>query len=300
MNFKILQNLVIYVLTVFFYFALVTSLSANSSSYYDKDGVTIFPVENKHIVLKKEIIKIEHFSGGTGKWAASCEFIFYNKDSEEELVTMGYPDWVNGRFDITENYIDKKTAKAFWKVFDTLPKNRKDVLAELFRFGYGYSEVYAIGYKKGILPYIPKAWNLHDLNVKISGKNIDTQHRPIGTDININKRYPEKFSMGSMPPAGAYIWKVRFKPHETKVVKVTFSFSGLTDIGYQEVSYILKTGALWADRIGEADIFWDIGRRKIEQEDIFPSGYKLDNNVIHWHFENFDPDYDISIFMPVE
>ncbi len=91
---------------------------------------------------------------------------------------------------------------------------------------------------------------------------------------------------------------MKFKPKETKIVNVTFSFGGLNDIGgYQEVSYILKTGALWADEIGEADIYWNYKDREVDVNRIFPSKFKIDNKVIHWHFENFEPNDDISIFV---
>ncbi len=77
---------------------------ANSSSYYEGDGSTILPIENKSIVLKKEIVRIKPDPEGRPKiarkgaktrWLAACELIFYNKSDAEEWVLMGSPDWLN-------------------------------------------------------------------------------------------------------------------------------------------------------------------------------------------------------------
>jgi hypothetical protein len=259
---------------------LSSSVLADSSSYYDKDGATVFPIENKSIVMKEEIVKIEPTTSDYRTWRAICEFNFFNKSTLEESVTMGYPDWLNRRFELEKN-------KAFWNYFNTLPaefKKRYDAKqGGMFAVGYGYDEVYIKGYKEGKLPYISNAWNLHDLKVIIDGEKPKTTHKAI-----IDKR--------SLPGDGAYIWKVIFKPHETKTVRVSFSFRGFTDEGdYQKVSYVLRTGALWADNIGVADIYWNIKGRDIDLKQVIPHGYKIENNIIHWHFEDFEPKEDIFI-----
>jgi hypothetical protein len=257
--------------------AFSTCVFANSSSYYDKDGATVFPIENKSIVMQKELVRIEPAIGDDRTWRAVCEFIFYNKSDSEESVTMGYPDWLNASFNPEED-------KAFWNYFDTLPpKEKKKYKENIFVVGYGYDEVYIRGYKEGEIPYVRKAWNLHDLKVTFDGAMPRTTHKAI-----VEKK--------SLPGDGAYIWKVIFKPHETKTITVSFSFSGDNEVeGYQRATYIMRTGALWADKISVADIYWNVAGRKINLRQVVPHGYKIENNIIHWHFEDFKPKGDIVI-----
>lgn len=277
--------------------ALSTSSYGNSSSYYDKDGVTVFPFENNNIVMQKEVIKITGDKKLKKKWQAICDYTFVNKTETEQVVTMGYPDWIDETLDV--HNLDPKISTKFWKYFETYPKKeQQDYEEQAFVVGRGYSEIYHKGYRKGKLPYTAKAWNLQDLKVSVDAVKISTQHKPIDIEIKIPKKYENEFSASALEPAGAYIWKLNFKPQESKTVRVSFSFEGLNDAaGYQEVSYILKTGALWADVIGEADIYWDISGRKVNMKRVTPAGYKLKEKVLHWHFENFKPDKDISIFV---
>lgn len=109
---------------------------------------------------------------------------------------------------------------------------------------------------------------------------------------------PKRGCRRNNPFEAAYIWKLPFNPRETRTIKVTFSFESLTDAGgYQESTYLLRTGALWADKIGEADIYWDIRGRKIDLKKVFPKGFEYKDNVLHWKFKDFEPSEDISIYM---
>lgn len=248
---------------------------ANSSSYYDKDGATVYPLETSSIVMKKEVVKIKPSKGG---WSATCVFTFENKSDSNEFVTMGYPDWLKANF-------DARGIESFWKYFNTLPaKTRKAYEEQSFVVGYGYDQVYVKGYREGKLPYISEAWNLHDLAVTIDGKKVKTKHKAV-------------IDAKSLPGDGAFIWNVTFTPHETKQVKVSFSFSGFNEMGgYQKAIYILQTGALWADKIGMADIYWDINGQDVNLKQIVPQDYKMEGNTIHWHFEEFEPVEDIVIY----
>lgn len=255
--------------------AFNSTVFANSSSYYDKDGASVFPLETNNIVMQKEVVRIKPTKDG---WRATCEFTFYNKTEAIEPVTMGYPDWLNENFDASG-------IKAFWKYFKTLPAEKRKAYGEPpFATGYGYDQVYFKGYKEGKLPYIAKAWNLHDLAVALDGEKVNIKHKAV-----VERK--------DLPGDGAYIWKVSFAPHETKLVKVTFSFNGLNDIdGYQKAIYILQTGALWADKIGMADIYWDIKDQDVKIKQIVPQDFKVEGSIIHWHFENFKPTEDIVVY----
>lgn len=266
---------------------------ANSSSYYDGDGTTIFPIANNFIAMKSEVVRIKPDTKNNGRWLADCEFNFHNKSDLEHLVTMGYPDWL-------DNYFDQRSLKEkdMYKYLDF--KNSDDKNYKILDDDpiWGQSKVYLKGYRKGLLPYFKVAWKVHDLKVQIDGKSVKYSHKPIDSKIKVTKRFTKEFANGADDPAGAFIWKVQFKPNELKTVKVSFSFSGLNEAdGIQEVSYIMKTGALWADVIESADIYWSLKGQKIKTKDIYPKGYSIEDNIIHWHFDNYKPDKDISIFL---
>ena len=253
------------------------SVYADSSSYFDIDASTVFPIENNSIKLIKEIIRIDPIPDSEARWKAVCEFYFYNLTNSPQLVTMGYPDWLNTRY---------QPSKEFWEYFNSLPeeiKNKYKYEDYYFVTGYGYDSVYIMGYREGKLKYEPDAWNLADLEVTVNGLKVKTIHKAIS-----DKK--------GLPGDGAYIWKVKFLPHETKKVVVKFTFTGLTDVGmFVRAKYILKTGALWAENIGVADIYWNIKGRSINKKMIVPSNFSIKDEIIHWHFENFEPEYDIVI-----
>ena len=282
---------------------LISNAFANSSSYYDSDGATVFPIENKNIVIKKEIVKISPKPETNTKWLAKCEFTFYNKSDSEELVTMGYPDWLNNNFwrdYIFTDSLNKKKEATISKYIDSDKEAKKLLYPNNDNYfdDWGYAKAYLKGYKEGKLPYVKEAWLIDDLKIIVDEKEVKTTHKSIEIKIKVEKKFEKEFAIKPSEPLGAFVWKVNFKPKETKTVKVTFSFAGLTDYGgYQEVSYLLRTGALWADKIGEADIYWDLKGRGQPDDDIHPKNYRIENNVIHWHFEDFEPNEDISILV---
>ena len=264
---------------------------ANNSSNYDKDGATVIPIESKSIRMEKETVMIKADHDEDGKWLADCEFVFVNTSDLEEPVTMGYPDWLNSSYDPKKN-------KQFWDYFNSLPeKTRKYYEDGDSRVGHGYGDVYFEGYKKGILHYLNTAWNLRDLEVFVNGKRIKTVHKPIEIKLKVPAADRKKFSQVPYPPVGAHIWTLRFKPNEKMTVRITFSFSGLSDIaGYQQVAYLLQTGALWADTIGTADIFWNTAGRRTSIAPGSPPLQSTENDVMHWHFENYKPTEDIVLY----
>ena len=270
---------------------------SDSSSYYEADGATVYPVKNKNIVLQNEVVKIKAYSRDPqdsieGKtWAADCDFIFYNKTDSTQSVTMGYPDWVNDYFD--PDHAEGATLTAYQKYLNSRKRNQ----SILERNVHGEGIIYRQGYLKGKIPYDKSAWIVQGLKVLVEGLPVHPTHRPSNVDIDTHKRFSKEFVFDAKEPEGAFIWPCTFKPRETKTVKVKFIFSGLCDIDYQEVSYLLKSGALWADSIGAADIFWDLDGRKYAVMKIHPSNYVLKDHVIHWHFENFKPTENISLFL---
>ncbi len=341
------KKIVIFFTVAILLFAAVASF-ADTDEYYEGDGVTVFPLQSTDIVMKKEVVRIRP------EWRADCEFVFYNKSDKTENILMGYPDWLNDGFTVivTDNplfYTDPNTGSTsvseyrtlynkltagqkkssldpaqyglYASFFNSLPQKKQDKFREMTVTGHGLEYIYFAGYQQGKLPYWPQAWNLHDLSVIIDGKKYQTEHRPLGIKIKVKRN-------GDIvpPPQGAYVWRASFKPHETKMVRVRFSFEGDRSPGYEDLSYILKTGALWADKIGVADIYWDLNVHSHDSDGdnlvkvssprvhaidglaikwgseyymylnkVSPAGYVIKNNVIHWHFENLKPTEDINV-----
>jgi hypothetical protein len=278
-----------------FIFPFATRVLANSSSYYTADGFTIYPIQNMHIVLQREVVKIEPHPSSTHKlkWFASCHFTFYNKRDGNELVTMGYPDWLQTRFapDCEMNEFGGK-----YNEFLKSDKANAQILEKNPIFGHAL--VYLRGYRLGKLPYYSRAWRVSDLEVLVDSQQVRTRHKPIGLKIKAAKAFRDSFAVGPEEPKGAFIWKLPFKAYETKTVRVTFSFSGLCDIeNQQEVTYLLRTGALWADSIEAADIYWDLKGRRANEKSIHPKTYTREGDVLHWHFENFEPREDIGLYI---
>jgi len=97
-----------------------------------------------------------------------------------------------------------------------------------------------------------------------------------------------------------YTFKVTFAPNETKLIKNTY-YSNLVLYSTMGTSfnYILKSGSSWAGKIGKADIIFKITspQQIYEVRYIRPKDkeFKVENNQISWHFEDFEPDFDISI-----
>ncbi len=262
----------------------------NSSFYFDKDASTVLPIESSNIVMTKETVRIGPAEDvkppGPIRWQADCEFIFNNKSESEEVVTMGYPDWLNSHYYPDDN--EYPLRRAFWDYFHTLPIEVQDKYKNgIFQVGYGYEEIYIQGYRKGKIPYIRNAWNLHDLKVLVDRQEVNTIHKAI--DKSTGASEPDR------KLSGAYIWKMKFRPGQTRTVSVSFSFSGFTDVEYQEVSYVMKTGAAWADHIGQADIYWNVKGWDIRKMKIGPHGYTFKDNVLHWRFIDFEPFADITL-----
>ncbi len=282
-------------------FYMSSNLSGNSSSYYAGDGGSVFPIENKNIQMKKEIVKIKTSSIGNDIWEAECIYFFYNKIDSEQVVTMGYPNWLDfkGSFEYSEN------KDIFYSYFSSDSIAHQKILNDNKRNLSEYSKIYYKGYTEGKLPYIKNLWKIRDIKVIINEKIITTKHMPIKEIGKVEKEYLEKFhaTKKELEILGAFIWEVKFKPKESIIVNVKFNFEGLSglnkdDMHCQEVTYLLKTGKLWADKIEVADIFWDVSNSDIaEINKITPKNYKEKNKVLHWHFENFEPEEDISLFI---
>jgi hypothetical protein len=92
-----------------------------------------------------------------------------------------------------------------------------------------------------------------------------------------------------------YWWvkDVSFKAGETKVILNRYKTTpggSYVDGGYQEVTYIVSTGAPWKGTIGTANITFELGPKARK---LYPKatskGYKRSGNRLVWKFKNFEP-----------
>ena len=99
----------------------------------------------------------------------------------------------------------------------------------------------------------------------------------------------------------AFVWQVKMPQNKTVHVQHTYRFR--TSAYYhtvldkiREVSYILKTGALWDGKMDNAEISVDLGpNSKFGNLAIEPDGYVFEKGVVKWIFKNFKPTSDVRI-----
>lgn len=96
-----------------------------------------------------------------------------------------------------------------------------------------------------------------------------------------------------------YSWTMHFKEGEKKALLVTYQFHNTTmgEKDFGNASYILKTGALWKDKIGSIDVTVEFPEKAAYHEiTASPSGYFYNGSGIEWHFKDIEPDFDLDIF----
>lgn len=95
-----------------------------------------------------------------------------------------------------------------------------------------------------------------------------------------------------------YAWTMHFEEGERKALLVTYKFHNttLSENDYGSAGYILKTGALWKDKIGSIDVYVEFPEKAAYHEiTASPSGYFYNGSGIEWHFEDIEPDFDLDI-----
>ncbi len=133
----------------------------------------------------------------------------------------------------------------------------------------------------------PKNGTIRNFRCFVDGREVTVEHKKgIQNPLNPELQYPF-----------AYVWKVSFKKGQTRIVGNTYTFGGFHRANGDEVlTYVLKTGALWKDKIREADIIFDLGQHDPEfASSIKPSGYLTVGHKLHWVFKDFEPKNDIEI-----
>jgi hypothetical protein len=132
---------------------------------------------------------------------------------------------------------------------------------------------------------------------------IDVLFKMRNSKLHIGSELWEEFNVqmkkGNYP---WYMWKVRFKEGEKKIIKVTYNLpSGLGyGANYRYFKYLLNTGKGWYNDIERADIvlnLHDINLKNIEE--IAPNNYLFDiqQKTITWSFKNLEPTEDDDIYV---
>jgi len=100
-----------------------------------------------------------------------------------------------------------------------------------------------------------------------------------------------------------YTWPIVFQPKEKKVVECSYNVQWEDDLGVDGgFTYIAKTGALWKSTLDYADFFIELSNatyRRFKSGGynfkISPAGYKINGQVIEWHFTNWKPNADFTV-----
>ncbi len=121
-----------------------------------------------------------------------------------------------------------------------------------------------------------------------------------------------------------FTWKVAFKPGELHVIKNTYRIhQGANNYGGWDYRYVLKTGALWAGKVGKAEVYFKSPRFPFSTKDLSDGAYVkflkkhladeskkddpwflvhltppiwvIEDGAVKWTFENFEPEQNIVI-----
>ncbi len=100
-----------------------------------------------------------------------------------------------------------------------------------------------------------------------------------------------------------YTWPIVFQPKEKKLVECSYNVQWGNDLGINGgFTYIAKTGALWQSTLDYANFFIALSSGTYSRFKsggynfkISPAGYKINGQVIEWHFTNWEPNVDFTV-----
>jgi len=149
---------------------------------------------------------------------------------------------------------------------------------------HGFSDTLEVGFPRGA-----QEKELYDMDVKVDGHRVPVTEKKLkepNTETDIF--YWTTFPVPCYHKGPKMIVLVNYTMILFRGDKEFFS-----DLPFK---YILKTGSFWEGTIGDALITVRIQNTNPEQLAVIsPEGYQRENNVIIWHFTDFEPDKDIEI-----
>lgn len=132
---------------------------------------------------------------------------------------------------------------------------------------------------------------ISDLKVKVNGNAVSTQitYQPVPV-ITEKEPYPT-----ITIPCWAN-FPVSFPTGKDVIIQVTYTAQPYDSGGYH-YSYVLITGAGWKDTIGSADIIFEVPYELNETNftSCFPKDCTIDTSKVQWHYEDFEPSFNVSV-----
>ncbi len=271
----------------------------------------IYTVEDCKIRMESEVVEVELFRE---KSIVNCTFKMVNY-GEAKSLEVGFPvmdfhywdlcgyseiDKSNFTIKIDSNFLSKndiKVPKELDSVYNEFMTRSRLNKENEMKIDSIYKSHNVKRRKDGSLVF-PKGLNHQEIQEKIDSINRFYWDRT-GLSGDLIAKFHELTENGKFP---WYIWDVKFKENETKIIKVSYELpSGIAyATKFRYFKYILNTGAGWYKDIGKADIIINLhGIDFNEIEDIKPNNYQLDkiNNRILFSFENIEPTEQDNIYL---
>jgi tetratricopeptide (TPR) repeat protein len=142
---------------------------------------------------------------------------------------------------------------------------------------------------------------LRDLRVWVNSVEVETDiHFEKMVDV-IASPNEEGEKVYITAPCWAF-FEVSFPPEQDVFVTVTYSMEGyryISTAGRTNFKYVITTGAGWKDEIGKADIVARLPyeANHLNVNECFPKEFAISGREVSWHFEEFEPLENISLFI---
>ena len=136
---------------------------------------------------------------------------------------------------------------------------------------------------------------IKNFKVFLNGKQIDYKVKPMKPNVDLpDLRYKKIFTWNVLFPKNRIV-RIR---HTYDMAVSEYLNSGVYGAQYsvEYVPYILKTGSLWAGKIGKAEITIQLDKDyPIDDLKVSPAGSLYRNRTISWTFKNLKPAEDIRV-----
>lgn len=149
------------------------------------------------------------------------------------------------------------------------------------------------------LPAKCSEWTIEDFTIKVDGTAVKA---------TVKRTTPGKDTLADMSYHRAHTFPVTFAPNQTRTVHHTYRHrGGITSPWCSDMTYILKTGALWQGAIKKLDITvevidrfkqressegWLTGENSLPAATITPTA---NGEILRWSMTDHEPKHDLSV-----
>lgn len=143
----------------------------------------------------------------------------------------------------------------------------------------------------------PDIWEPENLIIKDFTASDENGNLSVSKDNAVKP--PRSFDNRFDEYSSWFTFKVHFKKGERKTIKNTYKFSlSYYSNGELMTGYIIKTGSLWKDKIGNARVtFYMPGLKPYNINSLYGGPYfSFEQDKIVWQRSNFEPDEDLEIY----